>query len=107
MSTMADFESAPVGATATHETTGNRATKMNDSERGWSVRIGPYWSGEMIWLRGYTLDVPARSLPTREEIADELSGWPIGSGYYQTRVAMDEARDMADAVLDLLKGQDR
>lgn len=44
-------------------------------------------------------------LPTLDEIADELSGWPIGAGYYQTRVAIDEARDMADAVLDLLKGQ--
>ena len=48
----------------------------------------------------------ARTLPTREEIADELSGWPIGAGYYQTRVATDEAQDMADAVLALLKGQD-
>ena len=48
----------------------------------------------------------ARPLPTREEIAEELNGWPIGSGYYQTRVAIDEARDMADAVLALLKGQD-
>ena len=48
----------------------------------------------------------ARTLPTREEIADELSGWPIGTGYYQTRVATDEAQDMADAVLALLKGQD-
>lgn len=49
----------------------------------------------------------ARTLPTREEIADILSGWPIGTGYYQTQVAIDEAQDMADAVLALLKGQDR
>lgn len=47
----------------------------------------------------------ARPLPTRDEIADELSGWPIGTGYYQTTVATDEARDMADAVLELLKGK--
>ena len=48
----------------------------------------------------------ARPLPTRDEIADELSGWLIWSGYYQTRVDIDEARDMADMVLALLKGQD-
>ena len=40
----------------------------------------------------------ARPLPTREEIAEELTGWPS--------VTIDEARDMADAVLALLKGQD-
>lgn len=49
----------------------------------------------------------ARPLPTREEIAEELSGRPIGTCYPQTLVAHDEARDMADAVLALLKGQDR
>lgn len=43
--------------------------------------------------------------PTREEIVDVLSGWPIGTGYYQSRVAIDEAQEMADAVLELLKGQ--
>lgn len=48
----------------------------------------------------------ARPLPSREQIADELSGWPIGAGYYASSVANDEARDMADAVLALLKGQD-
>lgn len=49
----------------------------------------------------------ARPLPDRQELADELSGWPIGDGYYQTSVATAEARDMADAVIALLKGQDR
>lgn len=44
--------------------------------------------------------------PTRDEIAEELSGWPIGTGYYQTQVTIDEAREMADVVLALLKGQD-
>ena len=101
MSTLEDFENAPVGATATHETTGNRATKMNDSERGWSVRIGPYWSGEMIWLRGYTLDVPARSLPTRDEIADAI--YDALSGQYGDFCI---PYDAADAVLALLKGQE-
>ena len=48
----------------------------------------------------------ARPLPTREEIADELNGWLIWSGYYQTQVTIDAARDMADVVLDILKGQE-
>lgn len=48
----------------------------------------------------------ARPLPARDEIAEELSGWPIGHGYYTNSVASGEAQDMADAVLALLKGQD-
>ena len=28
----------------------------------------------------------ARTLPTRDEIVDVLSGWPIGTGYYQTTI---------------------
>lgn len=42
-------------------------------------------------------------LPDREAVRDELSGWPIGSGYYQTSVSTEEAGDMADAVLDLIR----
>lgn len=45
-------------------------------------------------------------IPSRDEIADELTGWPIGAGYYATTVAIDEARGMADAVLALMKGQE-
>lgn len=42
-------------------------------------------------------------LPDREAVRDELSGWPIGSGYYQTSVSNEEAGEMADAVLDLIR----
>lgn len=35
----------------------------------------------------------------REAVRDELAHWPIGSGYYSTSVALDEAGEMADAVL--------
>lgn len=38
----------------------------------------------------------------REQIVDELSGWPIGSGYYQTKVDPSEAQEMADAILAAL-----
>ena len=44
--------------------------------------------------------------PTREEIAEELAGRPIGTGYHKVLVEIDEAREMADAVLALLKGQE-
>ena len=37
-----------------------------------------------------------------ETIRDELAGWPIGSGYYATRVAVHEAGEMADAILERL-----
>ena len=43
--------------------------------------------------------------PSAEEVGDELSGWPIGSGYYATQVGTDEARDMAEAVLALFASQ--
>lgn len=36
-----------------------------------------------------------------ETIADELSGWPIGSGYYRTQVGTDDAREMAQAIMDV------
>ena len=36
----------------------------------------------------------------RDRIADELAGHQIGTGYYATSVGMDEAREMAQAVID-------
>ena len=38
----------------------------------------------------------------RDRIRDELAGWVIGSGYYATAVSVEDARDMADAVLAVL-----
>ena len=38
----------------------------------------------------------------RERIRDELAGWIIGSGYYSTTVNVDEAGEMADAVIAAL-----
>ena len=38
----------------------------------------------------------------RDRIADELAGHQIGTGYYATSVGMDEAREMAQAVIDAL-----
>ena len=39
----------------------------------------------------------------RERIRDELAGWTIGSGYYSTMVNVDEACEMADAVIAALR----
>lgn len=39
--------------------------------------------------------------PTREELRDELSGWPIHSGYSATTVGIEDATGMADAILAL------
>ena len=36
---------------------------------------------------------------TREEVRDEIAGHPIGSGYYATSVGVDEAAEVADALL--------
>ena len=33
---------------------------------------------------------------------DELAGWPIGSGYYGTKLDVDEAREMAEAALPVI-----
>jgi len=35
----------------------------------------------------------------RAELVDEIAGRPIGSGYYSTSVGIDEAREIADAIL--------
>lgn len=37
-----------------------------------------------------------------ETIRDVLAGWPIGSGYYTSQVAVHEAGEMADAVMQML-----
>ena len=36
---------------------------------------------------------------TREEVRDEIAGHPIGGGYYATSVGVDEASEIADALL--------
>lgn len=36
---------------------------------------------------------------TREDVRDEIAGHPIGSGYYATSVGVDEAFEIADALL--------
>ena len=47
-------------------------------------------------------DVPARPLPSREEIADVLRSNILGASAFAQSVRLE----MADSVLDILKGQD-
>ena len=35
-----------------------------------------------------------------QAVAEALSGWPIGHGYYSTQVATDEAQDMAELAVE-------
>jgi len=35
-----------------------------------------------------------------ELIRDEIAGWPIGEGYYQTTIGVFTARDLAEGVYD-------
>lgn len=37
-----------------------------------------------------------------ERIRDEIAGHPIGSGYYQTAVGIDEAADIAATVMSVV-----
>lgn len=37
-----------------------------------------------------------------ERIRDEVSGFPIGDGYYQTTVANDEAWDMTEDIMSVI-----
>lgn len=59
MSTIKDFENAPVGATATHKVTGSRAMKINDGGQYWITPRRDYLSDEDMGLRGFTLDPSA------------------------------------------------
>ena len=82
MSTVEDFKNAPVGATATHKATGNRAMKMDDSEQGWIIRVEDYLANEEMVSWGYTLD-PIGPRPTSAhealdlawELAHEVKDW--------------------------------
>lgn len=37
-----------------------------------------------------------------EQVRDEISGWPIGNGYYGTQVHVGDAADIASAVVPVI-----
>lgn len=39
------------------------------------------------------------STSDRDALRDEIIGFPIGSGYYQASISIDEACDLADVIL--------
>ena len=72
MSTVEDFENAPVGATATRAD-GHRAMKIDDGEQRWIIRTGLYMDDEELMILGYTLKPPA---PTTAREALDLA-WDL------------------------------
>ena len=40
--------------------------------------------------------------PFRDQLAEEIGGWPLGSGYYQYTATIEDAREMVDALLPLI-----
>ena len=73
MSTFEEFESAPVGATATHDD-GGRAMKRGNVERRWVLQSGLDMTDKEMERWGYTLD-PAPPSTAREalDLAWELA----------------------------------
>ena len=72
MSTLEDFENAPVGATATNSC-GGRAMKLGGSKRPWIYQNGFYMTNEEMVQWRYTLDPPA---PTTAREALDLA-WEL------------------------------
>lgn len=71
MSTIEDFENAPVGATATHPLgSWVRVMKTDNGEESWITPNGSYFSDELIERRGYTLD---QSAPTSARDALDIA----------------------------------
>ena len=68
MSTVEDFENAPVGAIATHRTTGSRAMKMDNTRKRWITPHGLYWSDVEMVYWNYTLE-PSAPTSAREALA--------------------------------------
>ena len=79
MSTTEDFRYAPVGATATHRTTGVRAVKLG-SKRFWVTAWENYLNDIEMAIEGYILDQPA-PVSAREalDLAWELA-YPVKKG---------------------------
>ena len=105
MSTIEDFENAPVGATATSKMTGGRVMKTDEDEWSWLVPTETHYDAEEMEIWGYTLDAPPRSLPTRDEIATAVAdGWNSATTLNTTAQSIGPSA-AADAVLALLKGE--
>ena len=57
------------------------------------------WRAEIERAALSSTTLTAAPSVTREEVRDEVAGHPIGSGYYATTVGVDEAAEIADALL--------
>lgn len=99
MSTIEDFENAPVGATATNAD-GLRAMKMDDSEWCWIIRPGVYLDDKEMVSRGYTLD-PSPFAPTTAREALELV-WELAHPVKEGQVWPDRAQGISKVNGELL-----
>ena len=57
------------------------------------------WRAEIERAALSSTPLTAAPSATRDEVRDEIAGHPIGSGYYATSVGVDEASEIADALL--------
>lgn len=73
-------------------TTGGHWTSWPDSQQTDALQD---------FIAGWDAAVVARPLPDRMQIADEVSGIVVGSGYYSAPIGIDAALEVADAVLSL------
>lgn len=79
MSTIEDFENAPVGATATHDS-GSRALKTDKVGESWILQNESYLSDEGMVFWNYTLDQPAPATAREAlDLAWELA-YPVKEG---------------------------
>lgn len=96
------------GDTVEHIPSGRRGTVTKGPPRGdiYGVRdivgpdsVGAYPRRYLRLVERVRDDDAPTGEHIREAVRDELAHWPIDSGYYATRVDIDEASEMANAVL--------
>lgn len=96
--------------TDTHDARVEAAARVMYDE--FSGLVADAWEREDLHERSYWLAQAdavlqaADAVVTVEQIRDEIAGHPIGSGYYRTAVAVDEAREIAESVHALLTGEE-
>lgn len=89
MSTIEDFENAPVGATATHG--GSRAMKMDGPKRYWVLQNGLRLNDKEMEHWDYTLDPFNRVSPTTAREALDLA-WELAHPVKEGQTIPDATR---------------
>lgn len=66
---------------------------------GQGLNAGDLMYGERPCGGGVADGQTGKGASMRDDIADEIAGFQIGSGYYGTSIATQEAREIADLIL--------